>query len=346
MRIGLVVCAASLVAPSAWAQAPAQHTAPLTAAHPATARPGAPPNPKKLLVSAQAKRAAGDFEGALADYRASDALAPSPATVEGIAFCHDKLGHFADALTWYEGFLSNIPSTMQLEAGDAKVRVDAIKAMPGHLHLESTPGNAFVLVDGREQPTHTPLDVDLAPGKHTLHLTAPDHDAVDKDIEVASRVKQNLALELPLTPPPPPPPPVVVVAPPPPPPPPRSVLPAIITGGLAIVSVGIGAGFGGAALHQKSLFNAHPTNDIANTGENDALIADMGFGIGLTLGVTAVVLYTTRNEPASGGAGGETPAPGTAAPPAKTSTSVPPVTFAAAPYLTPHGGGAGALLRF
>jgi hypothetical protein len=301
-----------------------------------------PPSPKKLLASAQAKRAAGDFAGALADYQAVDAIAASPATIEGIAFCHDKLGHFDDALTWYGGFLSNVPPAMQLEANEAKARVEAINAMPGHLHLESSPSNAAVLVDGKEQPTHTPLELDLAPGKHTLHLTAPDHDPVDKEVDVASRAKANLALDLPLTPPPPPPPPApVVVAPPPPPPPPRSILPAIITGGLAVVSVGIGAGYGVATLHQKSLFNSHPTNDTANTGENDALVADMGFGIGLTLGVTSVILLTTRSEPAT-----STEAPAKPADATPKTSANPAPSFAAAPFFTPHGGGAGAVVRF
>ncbi len=64
----------------------------------------------------------------------------------------------------------------------------------------------------------------------------------------------------------------------------------------------------------------------------------MGFGIGLTLGVTSVILFTTRNEPNA--------APPPVAPaPAKTG-AVFPVTFTAAPFVTPHGGGAGALLRF
>ena len=338
------------LASSAWAQAPATTAAPKTV-HPAatTTVVGKPkaPDAKKLLASAETKRAAGDFEGALADYTASDAASPIPATIEGIAFCHDKLGQFDDALTWYEGFLSNAPPALQERANDATARVAAIKAMPGHLHLESLPTNALVTLDGKEATTHTPLDVDLPPGKHLLHVTSPDHDAVDKEVEIKSRDKQNIALELLVTPPPPP--PVVAAAPlppPPPPPQPHSVIPAFVTGGLALIAAGIGTGFGIAALNDKSDFNKNPTTATANTGEDHALIADMGFGVALTLGVTSVILFTTKNEQSTPApASHDTPAAPSAVAPAKTSDASP-ITFTAAPFMTSHGGGAGALLRF
>lgn len=362
-QLGAFVTALSMLSSTAWAQGPAPSAKPKpgaamvgTSAPTPPVRPATPPNPKKLLVSAQAKRAAGDYAAALADYQAADSVAATPATVEGIAFCHDKLGHFDEALTWYEGFLSDVPIALQLEGNEARARVDAIKAMPGHLHLESVPSNAVVSVDGKEQPTHTPVDVELAPGGHKIHLVAEGHDAIDKDVEIASRTKANLVLEPPATPPPPPPPPVVLPPPPPPPPPPRSVIPAIIVGGLAVVGAGVGIGGGIAALSDKSTFNSHPTTATANAGESAALVADMGFGIGITLGVTAIVLYVTRNEPSSplptaspeqsttpaAPAGHDVPA---STPPPKAS-SASPLTFTAAPFMTAHGGGAGALLRF
>jgi hypothetical protein len=348
-RIVWAVGAIPLLASSAWAQAPAAAPAP-KGVHPATApmaKP-TPPNAKKLLASAETKRAAGDYEGALADYVASDAVAPSPATIEGIAFCNDKLGHFDDALTWYDGFLSNVPPAMQEQANTATARVAAIKAMPGHLHLETLPSNAFASIDGKDAPTHTPLDIELAPGKHVVHVAAPDHDAVDKEFEIASREKKNLALELLVTPPPPP---VVAVVPPPPPPPPpapRSIIPALVTGGLALVAGGIGVGFGVAALNDKSSFNKNPTNATANSGEDAALAADMGFGIGLTLGVTSIILFTTRNEqaaPATPAAPASPDAPATTTP-AKASASSSTTTLTAAPFVSSHGGGAAALVRF
>ncbi len=199
-RIGLVVSALALLTSPAWAQGqPAQAPAPETPAVRAgtTAHAAVPASSKKLLASAEAKRAAGDYASALADYQASDAILSAPASVEGIAFCHDKLGHFDEALTWYERFLAGVPVGMQLPADEAKARLEAIRAMPGHLRLETNPSNAVVLIDGNEQATHTPLEVDLSPGKHAVHVTAADHDPVDKEVAVTSRTNQDIAFESP-----------------------------------------------------------------------------------------------------------------------------------------------------
>jgi PEGA domain len=332
--IGVAVVALSLVSGAASAQT----APPVAQAHAGSARPVAPPSPKKLLASADDKRKAGDCDGALTEYLAVDIAASSPQTTYGIAACRDKLGHYAEALRGYDAFLANVPPSMSAEADDAKARVLAIHAMPGHLHVETTPSNAVVSIDGKEQPTHTPLDVDVPVGKHVLHVTLEGHDPLDKEVEVAFLAKQDLALELALTPPPPPP------APPPPPPPvivppqPRSKIPAYVTGAIAIVSAGIGTGFGIAAINDKKSFDKNPTNATANSGEDHALVSDMGFGIALTLGVTAVILFTTRDE------GLEPPAPSSAPAPAKAAKAG--ASFTAAPFVSPHGGGAGAQLRF
>ena len=99
----------------------------------------------------------------------------------------------------------------------------------------------------------------------------------------------------------------------PPPPPKRSIVPAIVTGSLAVIAAGVGTGFGIAALNHKSSFNSHPTNVTANSGENEALVSDMGFGIAITLGVTSIILFTTtRNEATSPLPESATPAPAAA----------------------------------
>jgi hypothetical protein len=128
--------------------------------------------------------------------------------------------------------------------------------------------------------------------------------------------------------------PVVV---PPPPPPKRSKTPAYITGGLAIASAGIGTFFGLQALKAQSDFKANPTLTGANSGENKALIADMAFGVAVTLGVTSVVLLTAKNE-APAAAPTEAPKP--------QASNRGGITVHPVPVLYPSGGGAGAVVRF
>ena len=118
------------------------------------------------------------------------------------------------------------------------------------------------------------------------------------------------------------------------------MLPAYITGGLAIAAAGVGAIFGVIALGDKSDFDKNPTSSKADDGENHALIADMAFFVAVTLGVTSAVLFLTRDDaPAATGSAGAHKI-GSAAPKKRSFTITP------TPIVTPTGGGMGAVIRF
>ena len=96
----------------------------------------------------------------------------------------------------------------------------------------------------------------------------------------------------------------------------------------------VGAFFGVKALGAKGDFNDDPTTDNADAVERNALIADMAFGVAITLGVTGVVLLTSGDsEPAKEKA-------------AKAKRLPQKARFNVAPYATPNGGGAAARFVF
>lgn len=344
--------------PQAKPGAPAQPAAPAAKpapANPATAPAAKPADPKALLTSADKKLKAGDHAGALADYEASNTAKASPEADLGVARCQDKLGKLPEAAAAYEKFLASNPKN-KADGDEAKKRVEEIKAMPGKVHVETVPAGASIVVDAKgdpnaaKHPSPTPVDLELPAGKHTVKLEAEGYEPSEKEIEVGFASKQDLKVELtkkPEPPPPPPPPPVVAEqpapkpAPPPPPPPePRSKVPAYVTGAVAIVAAGVGTGFGIAALSSSSDFDKTPTTKIADDGENNALIADMMFGIAITFGVTSAVLFLSNDAPQSAKNAPPKSAPVVAKKaPAK-------VTITPAPYVTSTGGGAGALIKF
>jgi hypothetical protein len=84
-------------------------------------------------------------------------------------------------------------------------------------------------------------------------------------------------------------------APPPKPPPkePKNPLPAYITLGVGAAGAVVGTIFGIQALSAKSDFDKNPTNENADRAERDALIADMGFAVAITLGITGIVLLVS-----------------------------------------------------
>jgi len=338
----------SLAAPAAAQPADKPAAAAKPADKPAApATPAAKPGDAKALFTAGEKKfKANDFAGALADFEASLAAKADPATQRYVALSQDNLQHFQEAVTAYEKFIADNPPKMQTEVEEAKKRVEAIKAMPGKVKIETTPPGASIVIDTAQTPYEkvTPVEIELAPGKHTLLIGAEGYENTTKEIEVGFASKQDVNAELAKKEPPPPPPPPVVAeqpapapAPAPPPPEPRSKVPAYVTGAVAILAAGVGTGFGIKALQQSNDFKDNPTTKKADDGENNALVADMMFGIAITFGVTSAVLFLSNDSPSTAKAAG----PKTASAPKKKNVTVLP-----APYVSPTGGGIGTVIKF
>jgi len=126
--------------------------------------------------------------------------------------------------------------------------------------------------------------------------------------------------------PPDPPPPAVAPPPPPPVEPPvtRSTV-ALAAAGVAVAAVAGATVFGVLALQNKSAYDAHPTYANVDNGTNDAAYADGCIALAVAAGVTSLILYLTRDA--------NTPTPRSA-------------VLSPSPMVTPHGGGAGFVLRF
>jgi len=60
---------------------------------------------KKHYAAGDARWKAGDYRGAIVEFEAADALAPSPVLSYNVALCHDKLGNTAEALKHYREYL-------------------------------------------------------------------------------------------------------------------------------------------------------------------------------------------------------------------------------------------------
>lgn len=85
---------------------------------PATTQPAADPKtPKEFIGRATQRFSAGDYAGAIDDYRAAYQLRQLPTLIFNIAQAHRKAGQIQEALTNYERFLKEDPkSTLGPEA--------------------------------------------------------------------------------------------------------------------------------------------------------------------------------------------------------------------------------------
>jgi hypothetical protein len=326
---------------------PAALAAPTAADKTAATKPAAAPDKKtkeaarKAYGEGEKAFAAGDFSAAYAGYSKANELIPSAHAAYWAAKSLDQGGKSDDAIKGYEALLAD-PGSSKIgddKLNDAHARLAALKAVQvGEVTVASAAPGAVLTVDGAPQAGPLPVVLKLSPGPHKLVLTAEGYDAKEVDLQVqgGSKVDQNVEL-LPHAAPPPPPPPVPEVAPTPPPPPPpekHSKVPAYVTLGIATGGAIVGTIFGVQALQAKSDYDSNPSTKHADDTERNALIADMAFGVAVTLGVTGIVLLTSSDEPA--------------AEPAKAAKlKLPPKsTFRVLPYMGRESGGAAARFTF
>lgn len=295
---------------------------------------------KKAYGDAEAKFAKGDFAGAAADYKTADELIPGAVPKFKYASSLDKQNKATDAVAAYQAFLDSKPEAKHQEKIDeATARITALKATPATITVAVEPANAEnlkLIVDGAPQKG---TELSLAPGHHSIVAKADGFEG-KQEIDVAFAETRTLTLALtPVAPAAAEPTAegsatiaptaaaTTTEAPEAPKTEKRSNIPAYITLGIAAVGVGVGTGFGIAALGSKSDYNKAPSRDGLDTVERQALLADMSFAVGVTFGITGLVLLLTNT--------------GDSAP--KASAMTRPII---APYATPQGGGAAAMMHF
>jgi tetratricopeptide (TPR) repeat protein len=286
-----------------------------------------------------------DFAGALAAYQEADDLVPGAAPKHKIAVCLDKMNKVQEAIDAYQKFLDANPDADKFkdQITDSKARIDALKKSPAKVKVATDPAappGLKISVDGQAK---TGTEFTVEPGHHMITASADNFDTAAQEFDVKFAESKDLQMKLTAATKPPP---AAVVAPPPPPavaakpaeptPPsePRSNVPAYVTLGLAVVGAGVGTVFGIQALGSKSDYNKAPTRDGLDKVERQSLLADMSYAVALTFGVTGVVLLLSNDEPA--------PKQGMKNKPATAAIK----KTVVAPYVTPTGGGAAALVRF
>jgi len=340
--------AADPAKPAAAKAAPAAKAPPTAKANAATPAAKAPAGPDKKTKDLARKAygegekayAAGDFSAAYTGYSKANELIPSPHASYWASKALDQSGKSDDAIKGYEALLAD-PAASKIgeeKLADAHARLAALKAaLVGQVTVNTAAPGAVLLVDGTPHPGPLPAVLKLSPGPHKLTLTAEGYEPKDVDLQVqaGTQVQQSIEMAPHIVPPPPPPPVVAEVAPPPPPPPAEkhSKVPAYVTLGIAAGGAVVGTIFGVKALSAKSDFDNTPTTEHADDTERNALIADMAFGVALTLGVTGIVLLTSGDD--------------AEAPPKAAKLHLPPKpTFRVLPYVGRESGGAAARLTF
>jgi hypothetical protein len=321
------------------APAGAARVAPATASPantPATADATSDRDRARAAYSAgQAAYAAGKFASAEAHFGLADSLVPAVQAKYWRAMSLDQLGNVPAALAAFELVLAS-PEKAQLgpeKLTNAEARQRALANTPGDLVLTTTPPGARVNVSGVDLRTVTPMTLKLAPGRHVVRVTLDGYAPQQFELQVTPGAKFTPTLQLvastnpastgamPI--------PALPVGEAPPPAP-RNIVPGVVTLGIAGAGAIVGTIFGIKALGDKQGFEDAPTTNKADDTERNALIADMAFGVTLTLGITGFVLLVAQDS----------------VPEQPQSSSLHPERVSLAPYVAKTGAGAAARVIF
>jgi tetratricopeptide (TPR) repeat protein len=212
---------------------------------------------KALLAANQPTRALEVLE-------ASQRLDPALGTVLLIAECHERLGHLVEARATYTRAVAEARAKKKVKSeGKALERIAALDARIAELQivLDTPSDRALVSVDGKRIDPSMANKLD--PGEHSVEVLDRG-EAWKETVTLAEGEHRSLPVphlapsEPPVAPPPPAPIPLspapAPVSAPPKPLPTRSLQSPIGLGVAALgsVVVGMGIGFGAAALGQKS----------------------------------------------------------------------------------------------
>ncbi|NRA33218.1 MAG: PEGA domain-containing protein [Polyangiaceae bacterium] len=247
----------------------------------------------------EAAFAAKDFATAVAKFTEANTLSPSPHADYWIAMSLDAAGKVIEALAKFEALLAD-PDAKAI--GEEKLQVaneraQALAKTPAVVTITLTKGAALT-VDGLPSADTSPVVLSLSPGKHVLEVFQDGFET--QNIDLALKPGESLERTVELSSTDPAIPPIVVPEDNPAPEPAETVepnhVPAYVTLGIAGASAIVGGIFGFQAMNAKGDFDDNPTSDHADGVERNALIADMAFGVALTLGITGIVLLTAEDE--------------------------------------------------
>jgi len=259
-----------------------------------------PPTPKdkayarELYTMGQQMFRQGDYSGALRSFEDAYAAVPNPIVLLSIAECQVRTEHFTEAVVTLARYVSERPDAP--DRAQVEEQIEKLKAKPGIVTVESTPAGGTIWVDGQSTSRITPADLELPAGDHVIAVEVQGYSTAEQNVTVLIGAQQRVTLS-----------PIPQVAPPETLPPVPEVqiqaratshgmLPMWIATGVAGAGLVTGAVLGGLALKEKGDFDSRPTEHKADKGERLALFADVGFGIAAAAGITAIVLYVTRDK--------------------------------------------------
>lgn len=150
---------------------------------------------ERHFVAGLDRAEAGDWQAALVEFDASYALVPSAAALSNKAFCLQRLGQNAAALSVCEQVLSDFAGELEEEerAQLERLRAD-LSPLVGEVLVETSTPGASVFIDEREHRLGTTrASLKLDPGEHSIRIVDGSNPPARYRVNVQAGQRVSLA---------------------------------------------------------------------------------------------------------------------------------------------------------
>jgi tetratricopeptide (TPR) repeat protein len=224
---------------------------------------------------------AGNFEGAIAEFQgAYEQLAGHAARYQvlyNLGLCHERLGHYADAVQYYRRYLSEGgPEAQDRAAVEASMRT--LEGLLGkivlHIRFEkNSPSSAVEVWIDQRLAGHAAGEYLLPSGRHSVEVRAQGHESVLREVSLTARTENVLDVTLR--------------------PQPRGLKPALFWTGVGLTAAGAVAS---SVLGARALSMSHDVQDkpvLARNDEDRAKVRKAARAADVTLGATGALALGT-----------------------------------------------------
>jgi hypothetical protein len=147
----------------------------------------------------------GNFSEALDCFRRANDVYPSPRLRHNIAVALDALGRHAEAVEYFEDFLSAAQPDSPGARDYALARIATLSPQLARLDLEVSPPGATVRIAARSIALPRPNGLPVPPGEFTIEAEHPGYARLSQPVTVAPGERRRVTLTLlPQAAPPPP----------------------------------------------------------------------------------------------------------------------------------------------
>ncbi|MCK8497581.1 tetratricopeptide repeat protein [Myxococcus fulvus] len=229
-------------------------------------------NPAALIKEGERLYQAGKYQEAADALKKAHEAQPNPRLIFNIAVALENAGDLREALSWYQQYVGNTEGTDPALLKRSARSIDKLRLL---LDKEN---QAQATAEAERQRLQGEAEAarKLAEEEQLAAQRAEEENLRQRQAELDRAIKSYQ----------------------------RQKIAAYAVGGVAVLGVGAGVLFGLQARDEREKFDAARTEDtkqtFADNTKTKALLADIGFGVGLAGAITAIILYPKDGPPAEG----------------------------------------------